>query len=266
MGIVRARSCSAAASPSSRRAGRTPAAIWRRSVIAEPTSPTIWSSAGARMRASLRQRALHAADLEAERDEPLLRAVVEVALEPAALLVARLDDAHARGLHLLELQAHLDAQARDLDRERGRRRGCRAARSRRSSSAGSCSSTAVRSALARDLRVRAPVVGQRARRARPSRSRTSRSSGSQKTSSASGSRSASREHAADLLGRAQPLAHLVLERLHGAQAVRARAVEAAVDDALDARAQRAEGERDDERAGGGHPVRAAADRDARRRA
>ena len=37
---------------------------------------------------------------ERERDEPLLRAVVQVALDPAARLVGRLDDAHARRLEL----------------------------------------------------------------------------------------------------------------------------------------------------------------------
>ena len=51
--------------------------------------------------------------------------------------------------------------------------------------------------------------------------------------------------------------------LDDAQALGARTIEAAVDDALDPRPQRAEGERDDERPGSGDPVRAAADRDAR---
>ncbi len=42
------------------------------------------------------------------------------------------------------------------------------------------------------------------------------------------------QHAPDLLGRPQSLAHLVLERLHRVEALEARAVEAPVDDALDA--------------------------------
>ena len=63
------------------------------------------------------------------------------------------------------------------------------------------------------------------------------------------------EHALDLLGRADALAHLVLERLHRAQPVGARAVEAPVDDRLHARAQRPERERDDERARRRHPSR-----------
>ncbi len=68
-----------------------------------------------------RQRQLQATELDAERDEPLLGAVVEVALEPAPLLVAGLDDPRPRRLDLGELDAHLDAQARHLDRERRRR-------------------------------------------------------------------------------------------------------------------------------------------------
>ena len=47
--------------------------------------------------------ALGEAERERERDEPLLRAVVEVALEPAPGLVARLDDAGARRAQLLLL-------------------------------------------------------------------------------------------------------------------------------------------------------------------
>ena len=67
-----------------------------------------------------RQRALQPAQHDAERDEPLLRAVVQVALDPAALLVAGLGDPRARGLDLGELQPQLDAQPGELDRHRGR--------------------------------------------------------------------------------------------------------------------------------------------------
>ena len=65
------------------------------------------------------QAQLETPDLHAERDEALLRPVVEVALEPTALLVAGLDDACARSLDLGELDPYLDAEARHLDRERG---------------------------------------------------------------------------------------------------------------------------------------------------
>ena len=134
---------------------------------------------------------------------------------------------------------------------------------RRSSSAGSCSSTAVRSPSRVISECARPSSGNAATSSPDAVAYVSLS-GSQNTSSASGSRSASREHPADLLGRPESLAHLVLELLDDAQALEASTVEAAVDDALDARPQRAERERDDERPGSGDPVRAAADRDARR--
>ncbi len=47
------------------------------------------------------ERALHEAQLQGERDEALLGAVVEVALQPPALGVARFDDARARGRELV---------------------------------------------------------------------------------------------------------------------------------------------------------------------
>ena len=67
--------------------------------------------------------ALGRAQVERERDEPLLGAVVDVPLDPAPLLVPRGDDAPARLLHLHELRAHLRVQARVLEREPSRRRG-----------------------------------------------------------------------------------------------------------------------------------------------
>ena len=57
-----------------------------------------------------------------EADEPLLSAVVKVALEPPALGVARLDDAGARRAEILQLRARLGLQALVLERE-ARRRG-----------------------------------------------------------------------------------------------------------------------------------------------
>ena len=89
----------------------------RRSVIAATTSSTAASSAGHERPRLGRQRALQAAQHDAQGDEALLRAVVQVALQAAALLHARLDDARPRGLDLLELEAHLDAQPGDLDRD-----------------------------------------------------------------------------------------------------------------------------------------------------
>ena len=67
-----------------------------------------------------------------ERDEPLLGAVVQVALEPAALGRAGLDDSRARGAQLLDPGAQLRLQALVLDREAGRGGdGARPARGRR---------------------------------------------------------------------------------------------------------------------------------------
>ena len=64
------------------------------------------------------QRALQPPQHDAERHEPLLRAVVQVALEPPPLLVTGLRDPRARGLDLGELQAQLDPQAAELHRHR----------------------------------------------------------------------------------------------------------------------------------------------------
>ncbi len=63
--------------------------------MAAPTSSTIWSSAGERIFALAREAQLESPELDAERDEPLLGPVVQVALEAPALLVARFDDARA---------------------------------------------------------------------------------------------------------------------------------------------------------------------------
>ena len=60
---------------------------------------------GAELRAREPQR-------QRQRDEPLLRAVVQVAFEPATLLVARLDDAGARRLQVLAC-----LRARDRERD-----------------------------------------------------------------------------------------------------------------------------------------------------
>ena len=56
--------------------------------------------------------------LDHQRHEPLLRAVVQVAPEPPALGVARLDEPRARRPQRLQPRAQLDLQARVLDRQR----------------------------------------------------------------------------------------------------------------------------------------------------
>ena len=67
---------------------------------------------------------------------------------------------------------------------------------------------------------------------------------------------------ADLLGRAQPVSHLVLECAHEANAGVPRAPVAPIDEVLDPRAQRPERHRDGERREGHDPRRAAAHEDA----
>ena len=62
-------------------------------------------------------------ELDHQRDEPLLGAVVEVAPEPSAFRVARLDDPRARGPQRLQPGPQLDLQARVLHRQRGGRGG-----------------------------------------------------------------------------------------------------------------------------------------------
>src|SRR4051812_40394494 len=67
--------------------------------------------------------ALREPELERQRDEPLLRAVVEVALEPPALAHRHLDEPGPRGLQLLDPRAQLGLEplVLQLERRRGRR-------------------------------------------------------------------------------------------------------------------------------------------------
>ena len=55
-----------------------------------------------------------------EGDQPLLGAVVEVALEPAAFLVAGMQQPGPAGLDLAERLPQLDPQPDDLDEQRAR--------------------------------------------------------------------------------------------------------------------------------------------------
>jgi hypothetical protein len=61
------------------------------------------------------------AQREREPDQTLLSPVVEVALEPAPLDVARFDDASTGGAEILELRAHLGLEALVLEGEASRR-------------------------------------------------------------------------------------------------------------------------------------------------
>ena len=81
------------------------------SVRARPTR-----DAGRLVGAELR---LEQPQLERERDQPLLGAVVQVALEALALAVAGLDDPGPRAAQLLQPGAQLHLQARVLERDAG---------------------------------------------------------------------------------------------------------------------------------------------------
>jgi hypothetical protein len=70
---------------------------------------------GSELRAEEAQR-------EREPDETLLGAVVEVALEPAALGITGLDDADTRGAEIGQLGARLGLEALVFEREARRRR------------------------------------------------------------------------------------------------------------------------------------------------
>src|SRR5262249_36515056 len=56
------------------------------------------------------------AEREPDRDEPLLGAIVEVALDPPPFRVRGGADPRPRGLDLGDLAPELDAESRDLDR------------------------------------------------------------------------------------------------------------------------------------------------------
>ena len=63
------------------------------------------------------------AELRPERDHPRLRAVVQVALEPPALVVPRAHEPRPRGPQLLDPRAQLGGEALVLERQRRRRPG-----------------------------------------------------------------------------------------------------------------------------------------------
>ena len=96
-----------------RASSRSSSSDWESSSPAELTSCS--ASAGSRADA-----ALDHPQLERDGDEPLLRAVVEVALEPPPLRVAGGDDALARGAQLREPVLGLGLQPRVVERDRGR--------------------------------------------------------------------------------------------------------------------------------------------------
>ena len=197
-GRVRTRLDSAAGSPSSRLVGRSPCAIWRSSATAVPSSATLWSSSPSTSTVPSSRWRCASRSAMPERDQPLLGAVVQVALQTAALLVARSSSSRAR----------LDSR---LARARAPPRGAagpprpaslhRSATSRSSSSeAGPEPRTSTPVALVVELR-----PGRRRRGpARRRRRGTASEPGTRKPTRSPGSRSASRSTSSSCSGRARP--------------------------------------------------------------
>ena len=118
---IGARAASVSSAASSPRcestAGWMPAASSRSSSTAARASPAHADELA--RRPGRPASALAPAAGRSARDEPLLRAVMEVAAETAALAVARLDDPRARVAQRLDLRAQLDLEALVLQRQRG---------------------------------------------------------------------------------------------------------------------------------------------------
>ena len=100
--------------------------------------------------------------LDHQRHQPLLRAVVQVAPEPPALGVAGLDEPRARRAQRLQPRPQLDLQPRVLDRQRRRGRRLEAAARASRTAPASCSERADAPALVVDLRVTRPAPARRA--------------------------------------------------------------------------------------------------------
>ena len=176
---------------------------------------------------------------------------MQVALEPPALLVTRLDDSRSRLLHFGELDAHLDAQACDLDREArlgenateevGPVEQCRSVQEQRNfppSMLDLRHSATVDRRVADDARDGVCVSLARREPKQQLGARVAKGGG---------------KHGADPLGLAAPLAYVVDERPHALQSVVAGAVEAPVHRRLRTSAQRAERTRSQDGCEGRHP-------------
>ena len=138
-GVRPASSASAGPSPASRVEGRTPWASSRSSRIASPSRRTE-SSSWSRTGDAGVEAGLQVPQVEADRDQLLLGAVVEVALEPAPLVERRADDPGPRALDLRELPEHLDPQPGDLDGQPARTSRC--ASSLRTAARSACTTVA----------------------------------------------------------------------------------------------------------------------------
>ena len=161
---------------------------------------------------------------------------MQVALDPAPLLVAGARDPRPRLLDLGELDPQLDPQAGELDHD-GRRVEHPAQQIRRAAP-GSCSSTPT---PAISDRARPSSSGSRDDVPAPVRERVRGREPEEDLGARVGERDS--QHRADLLGLRPPVAHVVEERAQQPHALEAGAREAAVDEHLHAVAQRAERER-----------------------
>ena len=132
---------------------------------------------------------LRAGELERqpEREQPLLGAVVEVALEPPSLLVAGADDPFAGGAQLGQLCAQLGLQPFVFEREPGGRTGRLRAAPRRSSRTGSWTSAATGASAGPSTVTARSASGAGSSNGRPDASTYDRRSGSQSASSSVGS-------------------------------------------------------------------------------
>ena len=202
---------------------------------------------------------LDVAKIQPERDETLLRPVVEVALEPPPFLVGRGDDAGARLLDLGELAADLDPQPGDLDREARpqdhrieQARGLQQGRVMNESGELKLAAAHRRAPIGRggQLGNQMPgLVGVNTVVRQPEEEAQARV------------RDRLRKHLANSLGLGPADAQISQEAIHVLEPLVPRPVEAAIDKRLYPRPQRAEGEGDGEGRGGGRNSRAAADHD-----
>ena len=197
-----------------RAAARAPARGARRSRPAtSATAPSSVRDSRPRRRPEL---VLRVPQRQADGHQPLLRAVVQVALDPAALLVAGGDDPRAGCLDLGPAGAAAPRAA-----ARSRRRGRRlddAGAAGRGALAGARSCSDERRAADRRARsaIRVPVVRVVERRAAPRGRRSLGSRAAKKSSSRSGSSRISRSTVCYVLGRGAAGAQRLEERGHPA--------------------------------------------------
>ena len=191
------------------------------------------------------------------RHKPLLGAVVQVAFDPATLLVAGSDDPRPRGFDLVELAAQLDPQPRDLYRERAgiEHRGDH--RSAFGEDGGGDDGAQGRAGMP-DRPASTPISGIVGYRV-PPQVDLKVAPGKKHVHVEVFGVEGLTEDVLDILGDGASGAEIFEERSHLMQGVRARSIEAAVDGSLDSTTKRPERRRDGERGAGSGPGRTAID-------